>query len=132
MRDSLIACPRGVAAAGMARVPAGQLDLADGLSPEEVTTAEVLSEVGYNTAMWGKWHLGDLPEHAPENQGYDYAYYGLFNGAPDYWQASFEDKSGTFPFTDFPGYEVYKERTGIDLSVAAVMVISKLLARPRV
>ncbi len=43
----------------------------DGLSPEEVTTAEVLSEVGYSTAMWGKWHLGDLPEHAPENQGYD-------------------------------------------------------------
>ena len=90
----------------------------DGLSPEEVTTAEVLGEQGYSTAMWGKWHLGDLPEHAPENQGYDYAYYGLFNGAPDYWQASFEDKSGTFPFADFPGYEVYKERTGIDMSVA--------------
>jgi arylsulfatase len=89
----------------------------DGLSPDEVTIAEVLGEQGYNTAMWGKWHLGDLEEHAPENQGYDYAYYGLFNGAPDYWQASFEDESGTFPFADFPGYEVYKERTGIDLSV---------------
>ncbi|ASP35646.1 sulfatase-like hydrolase/transferase [Labrenzia sp. VG12] len=89
----------------------------DGLSPEEVTTAELLSEQGYNTAMWGKWHLGDLEEHAPENQGFDYAYYGLFNGAPDYWQASFEDKSGTFPFADFPGYEAYKEGTGIDLSI---------------
>ena len=75
----------------------------DGLSAEEVTTAELLSEVGYSTAMWGKWHLGDLPEHAPENQGYDYAYYGLFNGAPDFWQASYEDQSGTFPFADFPG-----------------------------
>ncbi|CTQ72088.1 sulfatase-like hydrolase/transferase [Roseibium alexandrii] len=89
----------------------------DGLSPEEVTTAELLSEQGYNTAMWGKWHLGDLHEHAPENQGFDYAYYGLFNGAPDYWQASFEDKSGTFPFADFPGYDAYKEGTGIDLSI---------------
>jgi arylsulfatase len=89
----------------------------DGLSPEEVTIAEVLGQQGYSTAMWGKWHLGDLPEHAPENQGYDYAYYGLFNGAPDYWQASFEDKSGTFPFADFPGYKVYKERTGIDMSI---------------
>ncbi|WP_319545748.1 sulfatase-like hydrolase/transferase [Ruegeria conchae] len=89
----------------------------EGLSPEEVTTAEILSEVGYNTAMWGKWHLGDLPEHAPENQGYDYAYYGLFNGAPDYWQASYEDPNGTFPFADFPGYEQYEELTGIDLSI---------------
>ncbi|MEM6578565.1 MAG: sulfatase-like hydrolase/transferase [Pseudomonadota bacterium] len=90
----------------------------EGLSPEEVTTAEILSEAGYSTAMWGKWHLGDLPEHAPENQGYDYAYYGLFNGAPDYWQASFEDPSGTYPFADFPGEEAYLEGTGIDLSVA--------------
>jgi arylsulfatase len=90
----------------------------DGLSSEELTTAELLSDQGYNTAMWGKWHLGDQPEHAPESQGYDYAYYGLFNGAPDWWQASFEDESGTFPFADFPGYETYFERTGVDMSVA--------------
>ena len=90
----------------------------DGLSPEEVTIAEILSEAGYHTAMWGKWHLGELPEHGPENQGFDYAYYGLFNGAPDWWQASFEDDTGTYPFADFPGYEEYFERTGIDLSVA--------------
>lgn len=89
----------------------------DGLSPDEVTIAEVLGGQGYRTAMWGKWHLGDLPEHAPENQGYDYAYYGLFNGAPDFWQASYEDESGTFPFADFPGYETYMDRTGIDLSI---------------
>ncbi len=89
----------------------------EGLSPDEVTIAEILSEAGYSTAMWGKWHLGDLPEHAPENQGYDYAYYGLFNGAPDWWQASYEDNTGAFPFADFPGYEAYFEQTGIDLSV---------------
>ncbi|WP_170565176.1 sulfatase-like hydrolase/transferase [Ruegeria atlantica] len=91
--------------------------MTDGLSPEEVTTAEILSEQGYNTAMWGKWHMGDLPEHSPENQGYDYAYYGLFNGAPDWWQAAFEDENGTLPFADFPGYETYFKRTGIDMSV---------------
>ena len=95
----------------------------EGLSPKEVTVAEVLSEVGYNTAMWGKWHLGDLPEHAPENQGYDYAYYGLFNGAPDAWPTSFETYQDgptplKAPFYDFPGEEAYKEMTGIDLSVA--------------
>jgi len=90
----------------------------DGLSPDEVTIAEILSDAGYDTGMWGKWHLGDLPEFAPENQGFDYAYYGLFNGAPDFWQASAEDQSGTFPFNDFPGNEEYKRRTGIDLSIS--------------
>ncbi len=40
----------------------------DGLSGEEVTVAEVLSEAGYNTAMWGKWHVGEEPENVPENQ----------------------------------------------------------------
>jgi arylsulfatase len=89
----------------------------EGLSSDEVTIAEILSDSGYSTAMWGKWHLGDLPEHAPENQGFDYAYYGLFNGAPDWWQASFEDDTGAFPFADFPGYEEYFRRTGIDMSV---------------
>ncbi|CAL1166494.1 unnamed protein product, partial [Cladocopium goreaui] len=62
----------------------------DGLSPEEVTIAEVLSAKGYHTAMWGKWHMGEEPEHAPENQGFDYAYYGLFNGAPDLWPDGYE------------------------------------------
>jgi arylsulfatase len=93
----------------------------EGLSPKEVTVAEVLSEAGYHTAMWGKWHLGELPEQAPENQGYDYAYYGLFNGAPDAWpeSAALFEKPTPFksPFYDFPGVEKYKEMTGIDLSI---------------
>jgi arylsulfatase len=94
----------------------------EGLSPEEKTVAEVLSEAGYHTAMWGKWHMGELPQQAPENQGYDYAYYGLFNGAPDMWpdSAALFDQSTSLrgPFYDFPGVEAYKEMTGIDLSVA--------------
>ena len=96
----------------------------EGLSPAEVTIAKVLSDAGYHTAMWGKWHMGDLPEHAPENHGYDYAYYGLFNGAADGWptSANFYDKNMPQPTTpawyDFPGSERYKEVSGIDLSIA--------------
>ena len=94
----------------------------DGLSPEEVTVAEVLSDAGYHTAMWGKWHLGEAPEQAPENQGYDYTYYGLFNGAPDGWPLVqiYEEQATPMraPWYDFPGVEAYKEQTGIDLSVA--------------
>ena len=53
----------------------------EGLSPEEVTVAEVLSEAGTTrpSGASGTWRR---PEQAPENQGYDYAYYGLWNGAP--------------------------------------------------
>lgn len=94
----------------------------EGLSPKEVTVAEILSDSGYHTGMWGKWHLGDEPEHAPENQGYDYTYYGLFNGAPDAWQDSKQLYDTPLPaksaFHDFPGYDEYEERTGINLSVA--------------
>ncbi|MHC4570875.1 MAG: sulfatase-like hydrolase/transferase [Planctomycetota bacterium] len=94
----------------------------EGLSGKEVTTAEVLSAAGYHTAMWGKWHMGELPEQAPEKQGYDYAYYGLFNGAPDAWpeSATLFDQPTPLksPFYDFPGVEKYKEMTGIDLSIA--------------
>jgi arylsulfatase len=94
----------------------------EGLSPKEVTIAELLSDADYHTAMWGKWHVGDTPEHCPTNQGYDYAFYGLFNGAPDAWQDSHAmydtPKPVQAPFYDFPGYDKYKELTGIDLSIA--------------
>ncbi len=95
----------------------------EGLSGKEVTVAEVLSKAGYKTAMWGKWHLGEEPEHLPENQGYDYAYYGLWNGAPDNWPGSYEaykdaPNSSRAMFYDFPGEKEYLKQTGIDLSVA--------------
>ena len=44
-----------------------------GLAAKEVTLAEALSEVGYNTVHIGKWHMGDIEESWPHNQGFDYA-----------------------------------------------------------
>jgi arylsulfatase A-like enzyme len=44
-----------------------------GLADKEVTLAEVLSEVGYNTAHVGKWHMGDIREAWPNFQGFDFA-----------------------------------------------------------
>jgi arylsulfatase A len=48
-----------------------------GLSPNEITVAEVLKEAGYATAIIGKWHLGDQPEFLPNQQGF-----GLHFGLP--------------------------------------------------
>lgn len=47
-----------------------------GLSPDEVTVAEVLKDAGYATAIVGKWHLGDQPEFLPNKQGFD-LHFGL-------------------------------------------------------
>ena len=44
-----------------------------GLAEKEVTLAEVLSNAGYNTSHVGKWHMGDIEESWPHNQGFDYA-----------------------------------------------------------
>jgi len=49
---------------------------ATGLSPAEITIAELLKKQGYATACIGKWHLGDQPEFLPTRQGFDY-YFGL-------------------------------------------------------
>ena len=42
-----------------------------GLTPWEYTIAELLSDVGYATSMWGKWHLGDTEGRLPSDQGFD-------------------------------------------------------------
>lgn len=43
---------------------------AGGLPLEEVTLAEVLSGMGYETAMLGKWHLGDADAYLPTRHGF--------------------------------------------------------------
>jgi arylsulfatase A len=47
-----------------------------GMSPDEITIAEQLKEVGYRTGIIGKWHLGHMPKFLPLNQGFD-EYYGI-------------------------------------------------------
>lgn len=63
-----------------------------GLHPMEVTLAEVLKGVGYATAYYGKWHLGESADREPQMQGFDY-WYGIHNTS--------------FPINpDFPGTDM--------------------------
>ena len=36
-----------------------------GLTSWEITMAELMSEAGYATGMFGKWHIGDVPGRFP-------------------------------------------------------------------
>ena len=47
--------------------------------------AEVLSDAGYATAMYGKWHLGEGEETWPHSQGFDETLFGIYNAAPWAW-----------------------------------------------
>ena len=42
-----------------------------GLAPWEVTLAETLGDAGYDTALFGKWHLGASDGRLPTDQGFN-------------------------------------------------------------
>jgi arylsulfatase A-like enzyme len=52
--------------------------------PGTITLAGALKQTGYTTHISGKWHLGSLPEWAPNHFGFDHSY-GSLAGAVDPW-----------------------------------------------
>ncbi|MCP4900582.1 MAG: arylsulfatase [bacterium] len=60
-----------------------------GLVQWEVTMAEMLSEAGYATAMYGKWHLGRTKGRFPTDQGFD-EWYGVPNSTDESVYSSLE------------------------------------------
>lgn len=55
-----------------------------GLTEKEYTFANALKSVGYATGVFGKWHLGNLPQFNPTARGFD-EFIGLLNGNIDYF-----------------------------------------------
>jgi uncharacterized sulfatase len=49
-----------------------------GISADELTLGEALQDLGYRTALFGKWHLGEEPERSPLLHGFD-EFYGLLH-----------------------------------------------------
>jgi arylsulfatase len=72
---------------GNGTVPLGEG--AYGLVQWEVTMAEMLSEAGYATGMYGKWHLGRTEGRFPTDQGFD-EWYGIPNTTDESVHTSLE------------------------------------------
>ncbi|MFP3903892.1 MAG: sulfatase [Armatimonadota bacterium] len=68
--NSICAPSRATILAGTYSHINGVRDLRDDIDNRQMTFPKRLSEVGYQTAMIGKWHLGQGPLHCPT--GFDY------------------------------------------------------------
>ena len=73
-----------------------------GLAKDEVTMGEVLSEVGYATAFYGKWHLGDVEESYATNQGFDEALWTPYNQAVSMYLPQSEKVGAVAPTALYP------------------------------
>jgi len=58
---------------------------------EETTIAERLKEIGYRTAIMGKWHLGLTEDRWPENQGFDVNVGAWKSGRPTSYFSPYEN-----------------------------------------
>jgi arylsulfatase len=85
-----------------------------GLTQWEVTMAEMLSDAGYATGMFGKWHLGHTEGRFPTDQGFD-EWYGCPNSTdeslwPDQPQFNTVVKENLSPYA-VPEY-IYEGKKG--------------------
>ncbi|MDX1981191.1 MAG: arylsulfatase [Bryobacteraceae bacterium] len=81
-----------------------------GLTKWEYTMAEMLSDAGYDTAMYGKWHLGQTRGRFPTDHGFD-EWYGIPNSSNDaFWPSNSRFRAGSHPFVKYA--EVMESRRG--------------------
>ena len=79
-----------------------------GIATTEVTIAEMLGALGYVSAIFGKWHLGDHPDFSPLNNGFDQFFGILYSN--DMWP-NHPLQDSVF---DFGPLMLYRDREIID------------------
>ncbi len=75
-------------AIGLEEPLAGASPPGTGLPPNHPSLPSLLRKIGYQSALLGKWHLGQLPDFGPLQSGYDH-FYGFRGGALDYFTHKF-------------------------------------------
>jgi arylsulfatase A-like enzyme len=73
--------------AGVRSILAGHRT-ASGLPNKVPTLASALKDLGYQTAMYGKWHLGLADGNRPHDHGFD-TWFGFLAGCVDYYSHIF-------------------------------------------
>ncbi|MCL4115880.1 UNVERIFIED_CONTAM: hypothetical protein GTU68_014916 [Idotea baltica] len=56
-----------------------------GLPLSEITMGDYMKDLGYQTAYFGKWHLGNADKYHPTKRGFD-EFYGFRGGARSYFE----------------------------------------------
>lgn len=88
---------------GIVDVIARHLDT-PGLEATQLTIPRLMKQNGYQTALFGKWHLGTEPKHNPIHHGFD-KFVGYLNGAADYH--NHRDWYNGLKRTDIQGYTTH-------------------------
>jgi arylsulfatase len=68
------------------------------LTLEATTLAQVLKTAGYTTGIFGKWHLGDEPDHWPDKRGFDQMFIHGAGGIGQTYPGSCGDAPGNTYF----------------------------------
>jgi arylsulfatase len=73
----------------------------NGLTPWEYTIADLLSDAGYATSLYGKWHLGDTEGRLPTDQGFD-----------EWW--GYRNSANECGWTSYKAFEVVAKAAGLE------------------
>ncbi|QDU26891.1 Arylsulfatase [Anatilimnocola aggregata] len=89
---------------------------AQALPWDTVTLPKALQEVGYDTCLSGKWHLGSLPEQGPNHFGFAHSYGSLAGGVSP-WNHRY--KQGPFTITWHRNEKLIEEQGHVTDLIAA-------------
>jgi len=107
--------------------PLGDGNMQLGIPPEHPTIATQVKVTGYETALIGKWHLGNLADFGPNRHGFD-EFFGINGSSADY----FTHKNNAGRFDLYENLEPSKEEGYLtDLfTERAIRFIVKKRSRP--
>jgi arylsulfatase A-like enzyme len=91
-----------------------------GLPPSETTLAQMLKDVGYRTALFGKWHLGFERDFSPNRHGFD-EFFGFLDWTVDYYtHRTYDGKPGLYQNETPVEVEGYTSEIFTDRAIAFI------------